>query len=245
MTHLLTHPCAVQEAKGKISEQLMQRLKLKPQKIKQLAEGLRSIASQEEPIGKTLSRMEIVEGLQLQKVTAPIGVLLIIFEARPDALPQIAALAIRSGNGLLLKGGKEAARSNACLHKIIPDTIAEAQPEVRTTLSLSHSMCVCASEHWCVLGGLDMRTFLWIANMQGSRVPFLCCRGGQSPFDQQTAVTPVLSELASTNILQTFQGFGGWQCALYWLLLSTEHIPPGLLLGKEKENPTRLSMFQE
>ncbi|DBA80719.1 hypothetical protein WJX77_011938 [Trebouxia sp. C0004] len=126
-----------QEAQGKISDQLMQRLKLKPQKIKQLAAGLRSIAAQDEPIGKTLSRMEIAEGLQLQKVTAPIGVLLIIFEARPDALPQIAALAIRSGNGLLLKGGKEAARSNACLHKIITDTIAEEQPEVgRDVISL-------------------------------------------------------------------------------------------------------------
>jgi delta-1-pyrroline-5-carboxylate synthetase len=59
----------------------------------------------------------------LEKQTAPIGVLLIIFEARPDALPQIAALALRSGNGLLLKGGKEAARSNAVLHKTIVDAI--------------------------------------------------------------------------------------------------------------------------
>ena len=72
----------------------------------------------------------------LIQVTAPIGVLLIIFEARPDALPQIAALAIRSGNGLLLKGGKEAARSNACLHGIITDTIAQEQPEVRFCLSV-------------------------------------------------------------------------------------------------------------
>ena len=79
---------------------------------------------------QVLSRLEVAEGLVLEKVTAPIGVLLIIFEARPDALPQIAALAIRSGNGLLLKGGKEAARSNACLHKIITDTIAAEQPEV-------------------------------------------------------------------------------------------------------------------
>jgi delta l-pyrroline-5-carboxylate synthetase len=108
----------------------MQRLKLKPQKIKQLADGLRSIARQQEPIGKPLSRMELAEGLILEKVTAPIGVLLIIFEARPDALPQIAALAVRSGNGLLLKGGKEGARSNACLHKIITDTIAQEEPEV-------------------------------------------------------------------------------------------------------------------
>lgn len=73
-----------------------------------------------------LARLSVV----LLQVTAPIGVLLIIFEARPDALPQIAALAIRSGNGLLLKGGKEALHSNACLHGIIVDTIAEQQPEV-------------------------------------------------------------------------------------------------------------------
>ena len=58
----------LQQSKGKISDQLMQRLKLKPEKIKQLAAGLRSIAGQDEPIGKTLSRMEIAEGLELEKV---------------------------------------------------------------------------------------------------------------------------------------------------------------------------------
>eukprot|EP00878_Enallax_costatus_P005505 GHUV01005777.1.p1 GENE.GHUV01005777.1~~GHUV01005777.1.p1 ORF type:complete len:429 (+),score=87.70 GHUV01005777.1:180-1466(+) len=113
----------VEEAKGNISESLLQRLILKPQKIKQLADGIRAIAAEEEPIRRVLSRTEVAEGLVLEKQTAPIGVLLIIFEARPDALPQIAALALRSGNGLLLKGGKEASRSNAILHKTITDAI--------------------------------------------------------------------------------------------------------------------------
>lgn len=120
----------VQAATGKINDSLLQRLILKPNKIKQLAEGIRSIARQREPIGRLLSRTELADGLVLDKITSPIGVLLVIFEARPDALPQIAALAIRSGNGLLLKGGKEAALSNAVLHKIIVDTIADIAPTV-------------------------------------------------------------------------------------------------------------------
>jgi delta-1-pyrroline-5-carboxylate synthetase len=69
---------------------------------------------------------ECVQGLELTKVTSPIGVVLIIFEARPDALPQIASLAIRSGNGLLLKGGKEAVHSNSCLHSIITSCLVPA-----------------------------------------------------------------------------------------------------------------------
>ena len=113
----------VEAANGKISDSLLQRLILKPAKIAQLADGIRAIARQEEPIGRLLSRTELADGLVLDKVTSPIGVLLIIFEARPDALPQIAALAIRSGNGLLLKGGKEAVRSNAVLHGIIVDCV--------------------------------------------------------------------------------------------------------------------------
>lgn len=114
-----------------ISDSLMQRLIMKPAKIDQLAEGIRAIARMEEPVGRVLLRTEVAENLVLEQVSAPIGVLMIIFEARPDALPQIASLAIRSGNGLLLKGGKEAARTNACLHRIIASVLEpEADPRL-------------------------------------------------------------------------------------------------------------------
>eukprot|EP00261_Vitis_vinifera_P036014 XP_019077257.1 PREDICTED: delta-1-pyrroline-5-carboxylate synthase isoform X1 [Vitis vinifera] len=108
---------------------LLSRLTLKPGKISGLAKSIRMLADMKEPIGHVLSRMELADGLILEKTSCPMGVLLVVFEARPDALVQIASLAIRSGNGLLLKGGKEANRSNAILHKVIteaiPDTVGE------------------------------------------------------------------------------------------------------------------------
>eukprot|EP00899_Mesostigma_viride_P002182 jgi/Mesvir1/11965/Mv00285-RA.1 len=116
----------VEEAEAaSLSPSLLNRLKLKPGKIAQLAAGIRAIAAMEEPIQALLSKTEVADGLVLEQRSAPLGVLLVIFESRPDALPQIAALAIRSGNGLLLKGGKEATRSNACLFQIIADVVSQ------------------------------------------------------------------------------------------------------------------------
>ncbi|NP_001295622.1 delta-1-pyrroline-5-carboxylate synthase [Jatropha curcas] len=104
---------------------LVARLALKPGKIKSLANSIRVLANMEDPIGQVLKRTELADGLLLEKTSSPLGVLLIIFESRPDALVQIASLAIRSGNGLLLKGGKEAKRSNEILHKVITAAIPE------------------------------------------------------------------------------------------------------------------------
>ncbi|KAI4967328.1 hypothetical protein ZWY2020_028384 [Hordeum vulgare] len=108
---------------------LVARLTLKPGKIASLAKSVRTLANMEDPINEILKRTEVADGLVLEKTSCPLGVLLIIFESRPDALVQIASLAIRSGNGLLLKGGKEAMRSNAILHKVItnaiPDNVGE------------------------------------------------------------------------------------------------------------------------
>ncbi|CAN6442843.1 unnamed protein product [Victoria cruziana] len=108
---------------------LVSRLMLKPGKISGLSQSIRVLADMEDPIGRVLDRTELADGLILEKTSCPLGVLLVVFESRPDALVQIASLAIRSGNGLLLKGGKEAMRSNIILHKVIteaiPDTVGE------------------------------------------------------------------------------------------------------------------------
>ncbi len=115
---------------GQMSAALAARLKLDARKLEKLADGIRDIAAQEEPLGKVLSRTELADGMTLQLESAAMGVVMVIFESRPDALPQVAALALRSGNGLLLKGGKEAARSNRVLHRVITEALL---PDVPST----------------------------------------------------------------------------------------------------------------
>ena len=110
-------------ARDEVALPLVRRLKLTDEKLSTLATGIRQIAEQPDPLGVVKSKRELADGLELSLTTVPIGVLMIIFESRPDSLPQISALALASGNGLLLKGGKEASRSNAALHKVIGDAI--------------------------------------------------------------------------------------------------------------------------
>ncbi|XP_065870183.1 delta-1-pyrroline-5-carboxylate synthase-like [Euphorbia lathyris] len=111
--------------KSGLEKSMISRLALKPGKVRSLANSIRVLANMEDPIGLVSKRTELADGLVLEKTSSPLGVLLIIFESRPEALVQIASLAIRSGNGLLLKGGKEARRSNEILHKVITAAIPE------------------------------------------------------------------------------------------------------------------------
>ncbi|GAB5370370.1 hypothetical protein AAMO2058_001486900 [Amorphochlora amoebiformis] len=109
-----------------MSNSMRKRLVLDQKKLSNLCQGIRQIAASEDPIGKVIGSLEVSKGLILQQKTVPIGVLLIIFESRPDCLPQIASLAIKSGNGLLLKGGKEAKRSCRYLHSLIVEAVEKA-----------------------------------------------------------------------------------------------------------------------
>ena len=113
------------EAQG-LSAPLLQRLKFDRAKLAQVQEGLRSLSSLPDPIGQTVFCHEITEGLKLYRVTCPIGVLGIIFESRPDALIQISSLAVKSGNAALLKGGREALRTNQALIRSVRHALRKA-----------------------------------------------------------------------------------------------------------------------
>ena len=100
---------------SQLAAPLLGRLKFGEDKLRQVLAGLRSLISLPDPIGRTTLSRELTEGLKLYRVTCPIGVIGVIFESRPDALVQIASLALKSGNAVLLKGGREALRTNQAL----------------------------------------------------------------------------------------------------------------------------------
>lgn len=95
------------------------RLKFDQGKLEDVCAGLRALAQMEDPIGREQLRTELAEGLTLSRVSCPIGVVGVIFESRPDALVQIAGLCLKSGNAVLLKGGREAMHSNRALFDVM------------------------------------------------------------------------------------------------------------------------------
>ncbi|KAF4716594.1 hypothetical protein FOZ62_026034, partial [Perkinsus olseni] len=111
-------------AAGKLSPTLYKRLDLSGSKWNSLIAGLETVMSLKDPLGKVTYSHEMTEdGLRLYRLTCPIGVVLVIFEARPEAAVQIASLCIKSGNALLLKGGSEAKNSNAAIVEAIREAI--------------------------------------------------------------------------------------------------------------------------
>ena len=128
---------AVEE--GKLSKSVFNRLKADENKINAMIDGIYDVMKLDDPVNKVEFTRELADGLILKKVTCPIGVIGVIFEARPDVLAQISALAIKSGNAVLLKGGKETINTNSVIYKIIVDALDKTDGFPKNVINLLFS----------------------------------------------------------------------------------------------------------
>ncbi|HZU29814.1 MAG TPA: glutamate-5-semialdehyde dehydrogenase, partial [Candidatus Angelobacter sp.] len=111
-------------AAGNASQALAKRLKTSSAGIQDMAKQVRDVARLEDPVGRVIAATELDDDLVLRKVSCPLGVIAVIFESRPDAVPQVGLLAIKTGNGLVLKGGAEARQTNRVLVSIWREAMA-------------------------------------------------------------------------------------------------------------------------
>ncbi len=113
------------EAAG-LAKAMMDRLRLTEGRIAEMAEGLRQVAALADPVGEIMGGWRRPNGLRIEKVRVPIGVILMIYEARPNVTADAAALCLKSGNAVILRGGKEALRSNAAIAAVLADALRGA-----------------------------------------------------------------------------------------------------------------------
>jgi len=111
---------------GRLSSTLYKRLLVDESKLQGMADGLRSIARLDDPVGKVQEKLELDEGLILTRVSTPLGLLGIIFESRPDVVPQVVGLSVKSSNTVIFKGGSEAAATNRALFELLYSAGLEA-----------------------------------------------------------------------------------------------------------------------
>ncbi len=137
---------------GGLDAALLARLRLSPEKLQTLREGVRALVAAGDPLGAVLRHTRLDDGLILQQVRSPLGVVLVIFESRPDAVVQIGSLAMASGNAVLLKGGSEARHSNAALVACLRDALEAAGLPCNAVIGVEGRAAVAAllDEHACI-----------------------------------------------------------------------------------------------
>ena len=109
-----------------LTESLLDRLRLSRERIEGMAEGVEQVAAQNDPVGKIIEGRTLKNGLQIEKTTVPMGVIGIIFEARPNVTSDAAALCLKAGSAVILRGGKEAINSNKAIASVMRDAIEQA-----------------------------------------------------------------------------------------------------------------------
>lgn len=126
--------------KNGVSAQIIKRLRFDEGKMRSVIDGIHQLTKLPDPIGKVSLKRELDEGLVLERISCPIGVIGVIFEARPDALVQISSLCMKSGNCAILKGGRETAATNRILYEVIHESfVRSGMPEGCLRLAETHN----------------------------------------------------------------------------------------------------------
>ncbi|WP_158530031.1 glutamate-5-semialdehyde dehydrogenase [Paracoccus sediminilitoris] len=109
-----------------LSDAMMDRLRLDPQRLQAIAQGLRDVAGQDDPVGQVIAEWDRPSGLNIQRVRTPIGVIGVIYESRPNVTADAGALALKSGNAVILRGGSESLNSSAAIHACMVEGLRAA-----------------------------------------------------------------------------------------------------------------------
>ena len=123
---LTANQADLEAARGTISEVMLDRLALNPERIAGMAQGIREVAALPDPVGTVLQRVERPSGIVVEKTAVPMGVIAIIYESRPNVTSDAAALALKAGSACVLRGGKEAHRSAAAIVAALKEGLTQA-----------------------------------------------------------------------------------------------------------------------
>lgn len=125
--------------KAELQPALVERLKLNDKRVASMADGVEQIAAQVDPVGQTIEGYVRPNGLRIQKMRVPIGVVLFFYESRPNVTSDAAALCLKSGNAVILRGGKEAAHSNRAIVKIVADALRDSEIDPAAVQLVEHT----------------------------------------------------------------------------------------------------------
>ena len=124
---------------GELAQAAFNRLKLDENKLRDMIQGVEDIAKLDDPVNKLIWSKDIADGMTLKKISCPIGVIGVIFEARPDVISQISSLAIKSSNAVILKGGTEATETNKTIFEIISNALNSVEGFPKNMINLIFS----------------------------------------------------------------------------------------------------------
>ncbi len=193
----------VEAASGRQTTAIIDRLTLTPDRIAELSAGVRAVAALPDPTGVVLGRTVRADGLVIEKMSVPLGVIAVIYEARPNVTTDAAALTIKSGNACILRGSSMAAHTNRALIDLVRATLAEAGLPVDAVQELDTDRDVLrefiatpgAADVVIPRGGEELKHFL----LDNSRIPVLAAAGGNNHVYIDASADAAIAEAVTVN----------------------------------------------